>query len=957
MTFMSAQFLTGLPEKATQQARRRVPGSRPAPSSRDGLQSPILQLQRTLGNRRVAQLIQARCLTPQGRLIGLQPKLTVGAADDQYEQEADRVARQVTSMPDAVPANSIQPAPAPEEKPAEEDKDKILQGKSLAAGITPFVQRQMESTEESEDKETSLQAKFGQRENGLVQRQPVPDEEDAEPIQAKSAGSQDGSFEAGDDVESQLNSSKGSGSRLPDTVRTYMEPRFGMDFGHVRVHTGSAAIQMNRNIGAQAFTHGSDIFFGVGSSPANLELTAHELTHVVQQNGAVPLPVNRSPEAAAANTSPSMQRACPACGTGTSKGEDAEASPSPYPDSRSSPKMARQQIAKTREMVARLNNHRQSAQRQTVISGEEDKEKISTTPLNQARSGSLPIQRKTNRGEDGSDYVELTVPDGTYVLEAANIPAEAYWELTYTNFADVYATSSQFLPKVIDGLNADPHTLRHTDKGIKPEHKFRIKPGADLDPEAGLGSAKVQGFRHGYISDDPVIEAYLQFDTVPLLENPGPEEHVANNVIDMNPDHHEAFSCPEQGKMQLQKETSITVTDGVALSETKTVGNTLGFEISGEIGKKDSWKLGGKGVYQRSWGKSLGKTVTEQKSVTKKLQVNYTCEGAGDWAFVPTCSVWRTPMTINVSDKTGKLTGQDTAYLYRVKYNPDARVCRVVNGKVDPNCGKTAVETAAAAAKKPVLDMSPDEFEKNQEAQYQLFTMAKSCRSRMQALADDILAQQLIKGEAKSILKRDSFPEFVKGVVAKCRRNGYNRIGQMDDIVRGRFDLRSNEDVNTVAAALKVQKKYPVSFVVGPQREQPGGGFGYPRWHIILSDPESGLTHEWQIGTQAVTEVFEKGKIKLPEGVELGPDMKPNLHDIEYDIFRGIEKKYPDVHKRHNLPEFHAKVDALAAEAGLKGEKTPDLAKKIGVLHKDAYLHLQKLVDEFGPEWLKQFYH
>ena len=44
-------------------------------------------------NRRVAQLIQAKRLTPDGKMIGLQRKLTVGAADDQYEQEADRMAR------------------------------------------------------------------------------------------------------------------------------------------------------------------------------------------------------------------------------------------------------------------------------------------------------------------------------------------------------------------------------------------------------------------------------------------------------------------------------------------------------------------------------------------------------------------------------------------------------------------------------------------------------------------------------------------------------------------------------------------------------------------------------------------------------------------------------------------------------------------------------------------------
>ena len=66
-----------------------------------------------------------------------------------------------------------------------------------------------------------------------------------------------------------------------------MEPRFGVDFSHVHVHTGSDAIHMNRDVGAQAFTHGSDIYFGEGHSPTNLALTAHELTHVIQQTGGV----------------------------------------------------------------------------------------------------------------------------------------------------------------------------------------------------------------------------------------------------------------------------------------------------------------------------------------------------------------------------------------------------------------------------------------------------------------------------------------------------------------------------------------------------------------------------------------------------------------------------------------------------------------------------------------------
>jgi hypothetical protein len=43
---------------------------------------------------------------------------------------------------------------------------------------------------------------------------------------------------------------------------------------------------MNQELGAQAFTHGSDVYFGAGKSPGNNELTAHELTHVVQQGTA-----------------------------------------------------------------------------------------------------------------------------------------------------------------------------------------------------------------------------------------------------------------------------------------------------------------------------------------------------------------------------------------------------------------------------------------------------------------------------------------------------------------------------------------------------------------------------------------------------------------------------------------------------------------------------------------------
>jgi len=47
---------------------------------------------------------------------------------------------------------------------------------------------------------------------------------------------------------------------------------------------------MNKELNAQAFTHGRDIYFNAGKydpeSTQGKKLLAHELTHVVQQTGA-----------------------------------------------------------------------------------------------------------------------------------------------------------------------------------------------------------------------------------------------------------------------------------------------------------------------------------------------------------------------------------------------------------------------------------------------------------------------------------------------------------------------------------------------------------------------------------------------------------------------------------------------------------------------------------------------
>jgi len=66
-----------------------------------------------------------------------------------------------------------------------------------------------------------------------------------------------------------------------------METRFGADLGHVRVHTDGESARLNQELNANAFTFGSDIYFGEGQydvgSQSGKSLLAHELAHTLQQ--------------------------------------------------------------------------------------------------------------------------------------------------------------------------------------------------------------------------------------------------------------------------------------------------------------------------------------------------------------------------------------------------------------------------------------------------------------------------------------------------------------------------------------------------------------------------------------------------------------------------------------------------------------------------------------------------
>jgi hypothetical protein len=156
----------------------------------------------------------------------------------------------------------------------QETEDTLVNRDSEEEESEVSLQRKEEATQGQGDVEAESLESQELDASSLVQRAPVT-----------------GAKNTGSDIEGQLNNSKGGGSALDPEVREFMEPRFGNDFSDVRIHTGGDAVQMNKDLHAQAFAHGKDIYFNQGKynpgSDDGKRLLAHELTHVVQQTGAV----------------------------------------------------------------------------------------------------------------------------------------------------------------------------------------------------------------------------------------------------------------------------------------------------------------------------------------------------------------------------------------------------------------------------------------------------------------------------------------------------------------------------------------------------------------------------------------------------------------------------------------------------------------------------------------------
>ena len=72
-------------------------------------------------------------------------------------------------------------------------------------------------------------------------------------------------------IESKLKSSKGQGQKMDKSTQKEMEAGFGANFSDVNIHTGSEAQEMSKELGAQAFTSGKDVYFNEGKYDPNFK--------------------------------------------------------------------------------------------------------------------------------------------------------------------------------------------------------------------------------------------------------------------------------------------------------------------------------------------------------------------------------------------------------------------------------------------------------------------------------------------------------------------------------------------------------------------------------------------------------------------------------------------------------------------------------------------------------------
>lgn len=228
--------------------------ARPSAAARSHEVRPLLHMQRTIGNRAGQRLPQAKPdgleavsdATASGSFghdfsripvhakasVEIQSKLAVNTPGDIYEEEADHVSEQVMRMPEPQ-----------------------LQRACACGGGCPKCQ----TKQPSQEHERLQRERTGTGDIGGATAPPIVHEVLSAP-----------------------------GHPLDPSTRGFMEPRFGHDLSHVRIHADRKAAESARAVKALAYTVGNEVVFGEGEylprTLAGQRLLAHELVHTLQQS-------------------------------------------------------------------------------------------------------------------------------------------------------------------------------------------------------------------------------------------------------------------------------------------------------------------------------------------------------------------------------------------------------------------------------------------------------------------------------------------------------------------------------------------------------------------------------------------------------------------------------------------------------------------------------------------------
>ncbi|MEW6428987.1 MAG: DUF4157 domain-containing protein [Thermodesulfobacteriota bacterium] len=206
--------------------------------------------------------------------------LRVSSPKDAAEKEAEATAGTVLRM--ALPAAGETLSPSTGKGRGEEKQRWNLRSPLIHRFVFPVAPRGVKPGKEERKRADEPGSGTGE----TLRRKTKEEKEKPGEIQRKAGSGPD----VAANVETDIRASMASGAPLPLSVRRFMEPRFGADFGRVRIHTSDRAAALNRRLNAQAFTVGSHIFFGENryqpETDEGRHLIAHELTHTIQQGAA-----------------------------------------------------------------------------------------------------------------------------------------------------------------------------------------------------------------------------------------------------------------------------------------------------------------------------------------------------------------------------------------------------------------------------------------------------------------------------------------------------------------------------------------------------------------------------------------------------------------------------------------------------------------------------------------------